>query len=521
MDPHSYFLPDTRPSGASSSLGLPVELLEKSRRRLRILGILVLVATGADLLQTFVAFALVLLGHDVGEPPSSAIPFTGTVVSFLAALGVILLTRSRRVGAPRLVTLGQGFEVLLCLIIAVTNPLSRYEAVGSLPTMTWVTPIIILFPLIAPSPPRRTLVTALLAAATRPLGLWLLGTLGHLPVKVDDYAAAVFSPMIAVVFATFGARAVYDLGMDVARARRMGSYELETLLGRGGMGEVWRARHRLLARPAAIKLIRPEFLGGASERERQVMRQRFEREAKATAALRSPHSVELFDYGVSGDGTFYYVMELLEGVDAQALVAGDGPLPWPRAVFLLRQVCHSLAEAHGGGLVHRDIKPANVFVCRYGLDLDFVKVLDFGLVKQAATPLDDTDPLTVQGGVQGTPAFMAPEQALGKGDDARADLYAVGCLAYWMLTGQTVFTGETAMELLVQHARSAPAAPSTRTELPIPPALEALVMACLEKDPAARPQTAGAVDAALADCEREERWTPAQARRWWDTHHPV
>ena len=134
---------------------------------------------------------------------------------------------------------------------------------------------------------------------------------------------------------------------------------------------------------------------------------------------------------------------------------------------------------------------------------------------------DDTDPLTVQGGVQGTPAFMAPEQALGKGDDARADLYAVGCLAYWMLTGQTVFTGETAMELLVQHARSAPAAPSTRTELPIPPALEALVMACLEKDPAARPQTAGAVDAALADCEREERWTPAQARRWWDTHHPV
>jgi serine/threonine protein kinase len=181
-----------------------------------------------------------------------------------------------------------------------------------------------------------------------------------------------------VVFAYIGARVVYGLGREIAAARELGSYSLEERLGEGGMGEVWRARHRMLARPAAIKLIRPSLISPERAAELQ---KRFENEAQVISQLRSPHTVELFDFGVAEQGTFYYVMELLDGLDVDALVRRFGPVPAERAVFLLRQVCHSLAEAEARGLVHRDIKPANIFLCRYGEDHDFVKVLDFGLAK--------------------------------------------------------------------------------------------------------------------------------------------
>jgi hypothetical protein len=521
MDQRTLLFPGARPSRPASSLGLPPELIEKSRQRLRVLAILILLATGADLAQMLIS-SLVQGGHPAsGEPPPGALTLVGTLASFACSAIILGLTKVRRVHTARLIDLGLGFEVVLCLLISLSNPLSRFEAVGSLPTLTWVTPLIIFFPMIVPCPPRRTLVTAIVAAAMRPLGLLLLATLERIPVHVGDYLSASFSPVLAIVIAYFGSRAIYQLGMDVVRARRMGSYELESPLGRGGMGEVWRARHRLLARPAAIKLIRPEFLGGDGEREGHVLRQRFEREARSTAALRSPHTIELFDYGVADDGTFFYVMELLEGLDAHALVTRHGPVPWPRAVYLLRQVCHSLAEAHEAGLVHRDIKPANVFICRYGRDLDFVKVLDLGLVKGAPGMPGEEELLTVQGDVSGTPAFMAPEQAMGKSDsDARADLYSVGCLAYWLLTGELVFTGETALEILVHHAKTPPVPPSRRTELPIPGALEELVLSCLEKEPGRRPQSAALVSDRLGASEAGDRWTQEHARRWWEAHRP-
>jgi serine/threonine-protein kinase len=330
------------------------------------------------------------------------------------------------------------------------------------------------------------------------------------------------SPYLIVVgMAWIGARVVYGLGAEVGRARALGSYELEEKLGEGGMGEVWRARHRMLARPAAIKLIRPSIMSGARPGASEAALRRFEREAQAIAQLRSPHTVELFDFGVAGDGTFYYVMELLDGLDLDSFVRRFGPLPPARALHFLRQVCLSLAEAHARGLVHRDVKPANIFLCRYGEEFDFVKVLDFGIVRGARDREDPGPVLSGDNLVQGTPAFMAPEQAMGRAVDGRTDIYALGCVAFWLLTGEPVFPGNTPMSLLVDHAKSPPEPPSARTDRPIPPALDALVLDCLAKDPAGRPQSARELARRLEEWEGADGWTQEQAREWWDLHLPA
>jgi serine/threonine-protein kinase len=214
-------------------------------------------------------------------------------------------------------------------------------------------------------------------------------------------------------------------------------------------------------------------------------------------------------------------MELLEGLDADKFVKRFGPLPPARVVRLVRQMCHSLSEAHACGLLHRDIKPANVFLCRYGEDVDVVKVLDFGLAKAFGAAATTDAALTLENVVAGTPAFIAPEQARGAADvDARADIYATGCVAYWLLTGQPVFVADNAMGLLAQHAHADPDPPSSRTESPVPPDLERIVMACLAKEPALRPQSARELSAQLAALHLEDGWTDDQARRWWDAHLP-
>jgi serine/threonine protein kinase len=301
------------------------------------------------------------------------------------------------------------------------------------------------------------------------------------------------------------------------QARSLGSYQLEERVGQGGMGEVWRATHRLLARQAAIKLVRPETLGGDAATRRKALA-RFEREAQATASLRSAHTIELYDFGVSEAGTFYYVMELLAGCDAAVLVERFGPTPAGRAVHLLRQVCDSLGEAHAAGLVHRDVKPSNVFVCRYGRAVDFVKVLDFGLVKPRVVTGTQ---LTADNVVSGTPAFMSPEQVVGKREvDARSDLYAAGCLGYWLLTARYVFEGANPVQIMMGHLKGTPEPPSRRAELPIPEKLDEILMACLEKDPANRPQTADELAAALAGVAGIEEWTLERAERWWERHCP-
>jgi len=274
----------------------------------------------------------------------------------------------------------------------------------------------------------------------------------------------------------------------------------------------------MLARPAAIKLIRPSFARDGRGAVSEEAVRRFEREAQVIARLRSPHTVELFDFGMAADGAFYYVMELLDGLDADSLLRRFGPTPPERAIYLLRQVCHSLSEAQSCGLVHRDIKPANIFVCRYGEEYDFVKVLDFGIVRAVHDAANPNPVHTRENAVQGTPAFIAPEQAMGADLDGRADIYATGCVAYWLLTGQFVFTAETPMGLLVQHAQTPAAPPSARTDQPIPPALDHLVLSCLAKDPAQRPQSARELSRRLAEVEGAGAWTQDRAREWWTSH---
>jgi serine/threonine protein kinase len=313
-------------------------------------------------------------------------------------------------------------------------------------------------------------------------------------------------------------RLVWRAADDRPRGRELGNYELVERLAHGGMGEVWRAEHRLLARPAAVKVIRPEMITGASSDEARTLLRRFEREAQTTAVLTSPHTIDLFDFGLTDDGAFYYVMELLIGRDLESLIRQFGALPSDRVAYLLRQICHSLAEAHARGLVHRDIKPANVYVCRMGLEYDFVKVLDFGLVRFSTPGVPGTT-ITMVPTPSGTPAYMAPEVILGERDvDARADVYSLGCLAYWMLTGQLVFEASSPMKMLMHHLETIPVPPSQRTELPISPEWDRLVLACLEKDPARRPRNADAVWELLPKTAGPASWSRAAAQQWWESH---
>jgi serine/threonine-protein kinase len=322
-----------------------------------------------------------------------------------------------------------------------------------------------------------------------------------------------YPDILLVGVAVVIARVVTGLGQKVGKAREMGSYQLGDLVKRGGMGEVYRAKHRMLARPAAIKLIRPEMIATQGE-ESTIAVKRFYREAEAAATLRSPHTVELFDFGVTDDQTLYFVMELLDGMDLETLVKESGPLPASRVVYILRQVCDSLEEAHARGLIHRDIKPANIHVGRVGLKDDFVKVLDFGLVKAVASGGAEHSLGTEVGRIPGTPAYMAPEMSLGEKVDGRADIYAVGCVAYFLLSGRLVFEAENMFQMLAQHLRNDPVPPSLKSGVPIPDPLERLVLSCLAKKPDARPRSAAELSNALAAL-KIPKWTDAQASEWW------
>jgi eukaryotic-like serine/threonine-protein kinase len=311
---------------------------------------------------------------------------------------------------------------------------------------------------------------------------------------------------------------VTKLGQQVTKARAMGSYQLGELLGRGGMGEVYKATHRMLARPAAIKLIRTEMLGAVDEEAAKLAVTRFRREAEAAANLRSQHTVELYDFGVTEDGTLYLVMEFLDGMDLETLVRQNGPLPAGRVIHILRQVCDSLEEAHSLGLVHRDIKPANIHLGTVGLRHDFVKVLDFGLVKEVSNVSVETSMATIPGQMAlGTPAYMAPEMALGEAVDGRADIYALGCVAYYLITGQLVFEAEKAFQMIAKHLQTEPVPPSERTEQTISPELERLILKCLAKAPTDRPQSAAQLADAL-DWIPADAWGEEQARDWWAAH---
>jgi len=485
--------------------------MAKARRRL---GILALMFGWLPL----IFYPVIILSFAGFDWVSTAAVASTVVIAF----ALYFATRSRRFGDAAVIYLGLAFEVLLCLSASTFAEWDSYLQTGGGETLTFAAVIIVAFPLIVPATPWLTLVSSVIAASMAPLGLYIMYGLGVVgaPVPVELIRVSV-APAVCVVLAYLGSRVIHDIGTELVRARELGSYTLEALLGRGGMGEVWRARHRMLSRPAAIKLIKPEALDVDRDAARSLLK-RFDLEAQTTARLRSPHTVQLYDFGISPEGTFYYVMELLEGVDLQAFVEQHGAMPARRAVFLLQQVCRSLHEAHRIGLVHRDIKPSNIFLCRYGAEVDFIKVLDFGLVKHSDLPGTDLEMnLTERGNVVGTPAFIAPEMVMSGTDiDARADIYSLGCVAYWLLTASQVFPSNNPMEAAVHHVKDLPEPPSSRAELDIPEVLDALVLSCLEKDPEKRPQSAGMLSERLRAIPIDPPWTEADARRWWDRTYP-
>jgi serine/threonine-protein kinase len=312
----------------------------------------------------------------------------------------------------------------------------------------------------------------------------------------------------AAALAVYGAHRIESLRQQAARARTLGQYRLKQLLGAGGMGEVYLAEHLLLKRPCAVKLIRPERAGDPKNLLR------FEREVRATAALTHPNTVEVLDYGHAEDGTFYYVMEYLPGLTLEQLVQWHGPLPPARAVHLLLQVCGALSEAHAAGLIHRDIKPGNVLVCERGGRPDVAKLLDFGLVQTMGLQ-QDGQALTQEGAIHGTPAYMSPEQAAGKGDlDARSDLYSLGAVAYFLLTGRPPFVRDSAVQTLAAHLGKPVVAPN-RYRPDAPADLSAVVLRCLEKDPGRRFPDADELARALARCACAAEWNCEHAAAWW------
>ncbi|MFL5401249.1 MAG: serine/threonine-protein kinase [Gemmatimonadales bacterium] len=449
-------------------------------------------------------------------------PFPGHLVASIGLVSSLTVTvlAYRLSHRPKLlVDLGSGYLVLQCLLISI---LSQWAPVPISPRVSWACIPILFYPSIVPNTPRKTLVTSLLAASMEPLALGISHLRGVQVHLSTFYLLWDFLPnYICALLAVIPVKIIHNLGHQVRKARELGSYRLEEPLGKGGMGEVFRATHQMLARPAAVKLIRPEILGSSSPSAAKVIVERFRREAEAAASLRSPHTISLYDFGVAQDGTFFLVMELLDGLDLETLVERFGPVPPERAVSLLRQACASLEEAHARGLVHRDIKPSNIFTCRMGLEVDFIKVLDFGLVKTVGDGGREATLLTAPDSTTGTPAYIAPEVIRGdRVADHRVDIYTLGCVAYWLLTGRLVFTAPNAIQVMYQHANATPVPPSQQSEMDIPPALDRVVLACLAKHPEDRPQNAGELSRQLAAALPGEQWGEERAHRWWDRHHP-
>jgi serine/threonine-protein kinase len=507
-------VPGTRGSGAGGRL--PDDLLSDQVRRLAVFA-----AVGAGLWSFGLLMDLVFLRVADSTFMPTVLVTTTELAGITAGIAMFLYVRHVPHAPTTKMDVGLAYMLVNAFGVGLVNAWSLLPQVVLPMYVSWNAVVILIFSMFAASSPRKMLVGAMMAASMDPLAVWLAHVNGIAVPKPFTVFLLFLPNYVCAAIAGVPALVLQRIGRRLREARELGSYKLVERLGQGGMGEVWRAEHRLLARDAAVKLVRPEVLGAASEDEIRTMLRRFEREARATAALNSPHTIHLYDFGAADDGRFYYVMELLTGRDLESLVRDFGPLPSDRAVHLLRQVCHSLADAHARGLVHRDIKPANIYACRMGLDYDFVKVLDFGLVKFGnRTSLQQTLQ-TLDHKTTGTPAYMAPEIILGEGEvDRRADVYAVGCVAYYLLTGELVFEAETPMKMMIQHVQAQPVPPSQRTELRIPRELDELVLACLRKDPNARPQDAGELFQLTCACRSCQTWDSEQARRWWEAHLP-
>ena len=329
------------------------------------------------------------------------------------------------------------------------------------------------------------------------------------PVALEKLTGFVLLMIISGVAGVLGVDSIGSLRKEAFEARQLGRYRLKEKIGSGGMGEVYLAEHYLLKRPCVIKLIRPDKAG-----DERVLK-RFQREVQATAKLTHWNTVEIFDFGRTEEGTFYYVMEYLPGMSLADLVEQHGALPPERVIHLLVQTCNALREAHGVGLIHRDIKPGNIFAARRGGVYDVAKLLDFGLVK----PIMEDQPLdlTAEGTVTGSPLFMSPEQALGESSaDVRTDIYSLGAVAYYLVTGRPPFTADKTIKIIIAHANEPVVAPSKHRP-DVPADLERVILRCLEKRPEDRFQDVDQVAQALSECEAAGRWSPDHSAQWWES----
>jgi len=450
------------------------------------------------------------------ETPRVAVTWLAIV---LVALSLGTLRHLRVFSYLTILKLGVLFELVVAFAISFDETSQPMHASDPVLGVSKVALWIAVVGLLIPNKPWIRLAAALASATMWPLAyglnLWLWGAEPFPPHRLLVWIHVPY--LMALV--TYGlSRRIYRMEKEAQKGRDLGSYDLVSLIGAGGMGEVWRARHRMLARDAAIKLIRDDLMIGQPGYQSEATRRRFKQEAQAIASLQSPHTVYLFDFGVSQDGSFYYVMELLDGISLQMLVDQFGPQPAARVAHILRQVCESLEEAHRQGLVHRDIKPSNIFACNVGIEYDFVKVLDFGLVKKIYS--DKAALLTTAGVSAGTPAYMAPEIALGDKDiDGRVDLYGLGCVAYFLLTGSPVFEENTATATALAHVQKQPIPPSQRSEMHVPADFEQIILRCLSKKPDDRPCSAHELSELLTNCS-VPAWTQESAAEWWETYLP-
>jgi serine/threonine-protein kinase len=434
------------------------------------------------------------------------------VASLAPALAVWLLCRGKLMSTAVVEVFDAGLTITVCIFYALLG----VSASQSL-TVAFSVPLAMSYTLlgrsiIVPSSYLRTLVISAAGAAPTVVYFRTQGvsaTFGHSP---EGGRVFVLFGTLWCAFAVFAAaansRQLYGLRARIREIGKLGQYTLETKIGEGGMGAVYRATHAMLRRPAAIKLL-------SKERTSEKDQARFEREVQLTSTLTHPNTIAIFDYGRTADGVFYYVMEYLDGLDLDRMVKEHGPLEPARVIHILVQVCGALVEAHARHLIHRDIKPANIVLTERIDEPDVVKVVDFGLVKTLRTNSAEsrTDAIT------GTPMYLSPE-AIKAPDavDERTEIYALGAVAYFLLSGREVFSGDTVVEVLSRHMLEKPSPPSTHLPEPLPADLEQLVLQCLAKDPGGRPQSASSLRASLLACEDASRYDRTEARAWWLAH---
>ncbi len=495
---------------SGSAPRLETETRELLRIRLRAAAIVLLAGVASFFLRSFF----------IDDAPAQN---EQMVVSAMLAAVVALLSSRRELSLTQLRWMEIGIFALIALYLGdygyklvlqkatEGDPVYAMAAIKS--TVLYYFAVILLYGTFIPNTWQRA-ARVIVPLALAPLAVMLLLRVGSPVVNrvVGQFAdfEQVSDNMIMMALGAaaslLGTHIINTLRVEAFKARQMGQYLLKERLGAGGMGEVFLAEHRLLKRPCAIKLIRS---GSRTDPEALT---RFEREVRTTAKLSHWNTVSIFDYGHTDDGTFYYVMEYLQGLSLAELVQRHGPLPPARAIHFLRQTCRALQEAHAVGLVHRDIKPGNLFAARLGGVHDVAKLLDFGLVRRA----DDGENarFSETGTISGSPLYMAPEQASAGDTDPRSDIYSLGATAYYLLTGKAPFERKTIVEVMIAHARE-PIPPLVQIRSDIPSDLERVVLKCLEKKPDDRFRNATELEQALAGCQDADGWGDAEAARWW------